>query len=97
MAERTAKAPRDAGVEKHVSNRQCWQFGVFPIRVEGNELVMATTPGHLPRALRFASSVLERPAYFVLPALDALAQALGQPHALPGLDASHLASTALAA
>ncbi|MEM1423964.1 MAG: hypothetical protein AAGH64_08160 [Planctomycetota bacterium] len=89
--------PRDPGVEKHVSDRQCWQFGVFPIRVEGNELVMATTPGHLPRALRFASSVLERPAYFVLTAQDALAKALEQHHAIPGLDASHLASTALAA
>ncbi|GAB4551111.1 MAG: hypothetical protein Tsb0013_13070 [Phycisphaerales bacterium] len=89
--------PRDPGIGAMVSSRQCWQFGVFPIREEGRELVMATTPGHLPRALRFASSVLERPCYFVLTAQDALARALEEHHAIPGLDATHLASTALAA
>ncbi len=89
--------PRDEGIEESVSNRQCWQFGVIPIREEGQELVLATTPGHLPRALRFASSVLERPCYFVLTSQDALASALNEHHAIPGLDASHLANSAVAA
>lgn len=89
--------PRDEGIEDSVTSRQCWQFGVIPIRTEGNELILATTPGHLPRALRFASSVLERPCYFVLTSQDALARALEKFHAIPGLDATHLENTSLAA
>lgn len=86
--------PRDEGIEHHVSSRRCWQFGVLPIREEGAELIMATTPAHLPRALRFASSVLERPCYFVLTAQEDLAVALDKHHHIPGLDASSLMAMA---
>jgi hypothetical protein len=89
--------PRDPGVEQIVSARRCWQFGVLPLFEEGRELVCATTPGHLPRALNFASRVLERPCYFVLTSQDALAKALAKSHPIPGLDENSLASTAVAA
>ena len=86
--------PCDPRVVDMVSPRQCWQFGVLPVREEGEELVMVTTPGHLQRALRFALSVLERPCYFVLTEQKALAHALEKHHPIPGLNASHLAGTA---
>jgi hypothetical protein len=49
-----------------VTRRQAWQFQVLPIRWDGFEIMTATTPEHLARAVRFATACLGSPCYFVL-------------------------------
>lgn len=68
-----------------VSRRQAWQFTVLPVRFEGHELVMATTRENLPRALRFATRVLERPCYLVLVDPNTLGEALDFHYQMPGM------------
>ncbi len=70
-----------------VSRRQAWQFTVLPVRLEGGELVMATTRDNLPRALRFATRVLETPCYLVLVEPRALGEALNRHYPMPGMGA----------
>ncbi len=68
-----------------VTRRQAWQFRVLPIRFDGEELMMATTPVHLRRALRFATRVIGVPTYIVLADGDRLGEALCRHYALPGM------------
>lgn len=68
-----------------VSARQAWQFRVVPLRLEGETLVLATTPSHLPRAVRFASSVLGVHALFVVVDANELADALHVHYPIDGL------------
>lgn len=75
-----------------VSRRQAWQFSVLPVRFEGAELVMATTRENLPRALRFATRVLERPCYLVLVDSRTLDDALGLHYPMPGMDRARSAT-----
>lgn len=71
-----------------VTRRQAWQFGVMPMALDGDTLVLATTPRHLRRALRFAFGVLDRPAYFQMTTDARLAQALDRWYPMPGLSDS---------
>ena len=68
-----------------VSRRQAWQFSVIPITFDGHELVIATTRDNLPRALRFATRVLERPCFFVLAETKALGEALNEHYPMAGV------------
>jgi hypothetical protein len=68
-----------------VSRRQAWQFRILPLRIEGRELVMATTQRHLRRALRFATNVIGVPVFFVLADAAPLGRALCRHYPLPGL------------
>lgn len=67
-----------------VSRRQAWQFSVVPITFDGHELVLATTRDNLPRALRFATRVLERPCFFVLAEAESLGRALHEHYPMAG-------------
>ena len=67
-----------------MTRRQAWQFNALPIQWDGAELILATTPEALPRALRFATNVLGVPAYFVMCDPDALQTALQSNYPLPG-------------
>jgi hypothetical protein len=89
----SALCPAD-DARNELEARQCWQFGVYPLRLEGDELVLATTPTHLLRALRFTMRVLERPCSFVLTSADALARALESHFPMPGLNQANLAAVA---
>jgi hypothetical protein len=82
----------EADVLDAVSRRQAWQFSVLPIRFDRHELVLATTRENLPRALRFALNVLERPAYFLLADADDLGRALARHYPLAGFGAETLAA-----
>lgn len=73
-----------------VTRRQAWQFGVFPIRFDGDELMMATTTEHLARALRFATNVIGVPVYLVIASAEDLGSALQRHYHLPGLDTNDL-------
>lgn len=68
-----------------ITRRQAWQFRVLPIRFDDSELMMATTPMHLRRALRFASEVIQVPLYLVMADPEALGEALCKHYALPGM------------
>ncbi|MFG0275573.1 MAG: hypothetical protein ACF8QF_10990 [Phycisphaerales bacterium] len=70
-----------------IDRRQAWQFRLMPLRVEGSEVVFVTTTSHLARALRFAIRHVESPAYFVLTAPGALAEALQSHYPMDGMDA----------
>ncbi len=60
----------------YIERRQAWQFAILPLRVEGAELVLATTTNTLARALRFISRCLTVPGYLVLAETEALGSAL---------------------
>lgn len=67
-----------------VSRRQAWQFNVLPVQWDGRELMMATTPAGLCRALRFATNVLGVPAYFVMCEPVELQDAMQMHYPMPG-------------
>ncbi|MSR18584.1 MAG: hypothetical protein EXS00_05345 [Phycisphaerales bacterium] len=73
-----------------VSRRQGWQFRIVPIRFDEGVLIAATTSEHLPRATRFASSVLSRPVLFIVVDAEELAGALDAYYPIGGLDARHV-------
>ena len=56
--------------------------------LEGDTLIIATTPKHLHRALKFATSVLDRPAYFVMTTDNRLAAALSEHYPIGGMGTS---------
>ncbi len=61
-----AKEEVDPKVLDLVTRRQAWQFQVLPLRWDGFEVMTATTPTHLARAVRFATACVGAPCYFVL-------------------------------
>lgn len=68
-----------------LTRRQAWQFRILPIRFDDLELMIATTQMHLRKALRFASSVIPVPLYFVMAKPHALGEALCKHYPLPGM------------
>ena len=48
----------DRSAQRAVNRRQAWQFRVVPLRLDGGELVLATTPKNVARALRFVERSL---------------------------------------
>ena len=68
-----------------ITNRQAWQFRVLPVRYDGLELMIATSPAELRRAVRFVSRCLVHPCYLVLCEDDALGQALAERYPMAGL------------
>jgi len=71
-----------------VTARQAWQFRCLPMSLEDDTLVIATTKRHIHRALRFATRVLDRPAYFVMTSEERLAEALAKHYPLCGTSSS---------
>ncbi len=67
-----------------LNRRQAWQFGALPVRWDGGELMVATTPGLLVRAHRFLSRTLDMPVFFVMTSREDLAAALQRVYPLPG-------------
>ncbi len=81
-----------SNAKKLVSPRQAWQFRCLPMNLEGETLVLATTPKYLHRALKFATRVLDRPAYFMMTTEAHLAAALSDHYpfgGMSGADASN--------
>ncbi len=67
-----------------VERRQAWQFGVFPVRWDGGELMVATTSDLLVRAHRFMSTHRREPVFFVMTSHRGLVEALQRAYPLPG-------------
>jgi hypothetical protein len=56
----------DASARQLIARRQAWQFQILPLRFEGRELLVATTVGSLPRAMRFVGWAVSEPCSFVI-------------------------------
>jgi len=82
----------DPEVADCISRRQAWQFGCLPIRIEGCELIIATTRDHLLRAVRFAGWSINDPVCFVLADQERLEEALSIRYPLPGMTLKRIAS-----
>jgi hypothetical protein len=67
--------------------RQAWQFGLIPVGEDQGEVVLATTPRLLARAMRFASWRLDQPSRFLICEEHQLAQALQNLYPMPGMTA----------
>ncbi len=81
------EVPR-SNAKECITTRQAWQFRCLPMSLEGDTLVIATTPKHLRRALKFATSVLGFPAYFVMTTDNRLAAALSEHYPIAGMGTS---------
>lgn len=68
-----------------LDRRQAWQFGLLPVRSDGEELVVCTTRHHLVRALKFAGWTMTAPCYFVLAEPKALGEALTRYYPMDGM------------
>jgi hypothetical protein len=79
-----------------IEPRQAWQFGVLPIRIEQDELVIATTEEQLARALRFAGWRVPFQCRFAICDEDALAEAIEHHYPMAGMNSSTLRSMRLA-
>ncbi|USN99027.1 MAG: hypothetical protein H6810_12905 [Phycisphaeraceae bacterium] len=73
-----------------VDARQAWQFGVLPLRIECEELVIATTEDRLARALRFSGWRIPMTCRFVLCEEEALFDALAVRKPMAGLTADSM-------
>ncbi|MDX2115647.1 MAG: hypothetical protein SFZ24_08520 [Planctomycetota bacterium] len=76
--------PRALG---RIDRRQAWQFRLIPVRYDGRELMVATTPDNLCRALRFVTRCLGEPCYIVLTQPETLGAALEHHYPMPGMSA----------
>ncbi|MDP7005967.1 MAG: hypothetical protein QF718_07135 [Phycisphaerales bacterium] len=75
-----------------VTPRQAWQFRCLPMNLEGDTLVLATTQKYLQRALKFATRVLDRPAYFMMTTEARLTSALAEHYPLGGMNAANVSN-----
>ncbi|MGD9689443.1 MAG: hypothetical protein AB7K52_07450 [Phycisphaerales bacterium] len=70
------REPIDHDALRQLTRRQAWQFKLFPMRFESEELLLCTTREHLPRALNFAYRHIGPACAFVLAEPASLAEAL---------------------
>ncbi len=75
---------QDPQVLSIINGRQAWQFGLVPMRFEGNELVFLTTQASLPRAIRFAGWAIGHICAFKLARDDDFAELIQSCYAMPG-------------
>ncbi len=75
----------DPAARGMISRRQAWQFGLLPLRFEGDQLVLATTKENLPRALRFTGWRLACPCYLVVADPEPLADAMMAHYPMAGM------------
>lgn len=79
-----------------VDARQAWQFGVLPLRIEQDELVVATTEDRLARALRFCGWRIPMGCRFVLAEEEGLFTTLARHYPMAGLNAASMRTLRLA-
>jgi type IV pilus assembly protein PilB len=71
-----------------VTPRHALQFGVLPVELSGDEVMICTAEDNLPRALRFISWKVGRPAYFVIADLESLERAIQEFYGIKGAEAA---------
>ncbi len=78
------REPVETDALLQLSRRQAWQFKLFPMRFESDELVLCTTRTHLPRGLNFAYQHIGPACCFVLSEPGQLTDALQHHYPWPG-------------
>ncbi len=68
--------------------RQAWQFGIVPVGVDEEGLVLVTTEDRLARALRFAGWRIGMPSRFVMCDEDQLFEMISRHYPMAGLSAA---------
>jgi len=68
--------------------RQAWQFGIVPVGIDGDGLVLATTEDRLARALRFAGWRIGMPSRFVMCDEDQMFELISRHYPMAGLSAA---------
>ncbi len=76
----------DLDAEQTITRRQAWQFRCAPLRYEDDQLIVATCVPSLPRALRFATTHIAAPVFFVLVSPEELANHLSKRFPMIGMD-----------
>jgi hypothetical protein len=71
-----------------IDARQAWQFGVVPVGMDEEGLVLATTEDRLARALRFAGWRVGQPSRFVMCDEEGLCDLVGRHYPMAGLSAA---------
>lgn len=79
-----------------IEGRQAWQFGLLPLRIEQDELVVATTEEHLARALRFAGWRVPFQCRFAICDEVSLARAIERHYPMSGMSEETMKSVRLA-
>ena len=92
-----SQQPPSADTHELLNSRQAWQFGLIPLGWDDGALQLATTPGLLYRAHRFATRQLPGPVFFVMTSSDDLQAALERWYPLPGASLPSASSTRSAA
>jgi MSHA biogenesis protein MshE len=64
-----------------IEGAQAREFGLLPVEINGDEVMLCTTPDNLARALRFVGWRIGKPAYFVLAEESALERAIQRHYA----------------
>ena len=92
MAEResVADANPSRDVLAVIEARQAWQFGVVPLRMDTEGLVLVTTKERLARALRFAGWRVPFECRFALTCEDDLVLGLERLYPMAGLNADSM-------
>jgi hypothetical protein len=75
----------DPATRDLVTRRQAWQFRIFPLGYDGNELMICTTQDFLVRAMNFVSRQLPVPCFFVLSEPESLGMALMRHYPMDGM------------
>jgi Type II secretion system (T2SS), protein E, N-terminal domain len=77
--------PTDTEILALVGRRQAWQFRVLPLRRDGAEIMVCTTPQDLVRALKFMGWQVRGACYMVLSEPEPLYAALAKHYPMAGL------------
>jgi len=75
----------DADTLGLLSARQAWQFGVLPVRLHSDEVVLCTSQNNLVRAMKFAGWKLGQGFEFLLTDARALGEAMMRHYPMPGM------------
>lgn len=78
-----------------IERRQAWQFGLLPVGWDGEDLVIATSEAHLPRAMRFAGWRIPVSCAFKLCDDVALHEALSEHYPMASIDRDFLRSAGI--
>ncbi len=76
----------DPEAEALMTRRQAWQFRAAPLRFEDDHVVVVTCAESLARALRFATTHIAAPVFFVLVTPEQLAKHLTERFPMRGMD-----------
>lgn len=76
-----ARLRPEAAALRLIEGEQAREFGLLPVEINGDEVMVCTTSDNLARALRFVGWRIGKPAYFVIAEETALERAIQRHYA----------------